>query len=215
MPSPARPPGTAPAGPVPVRFREGTARRSRRLNQDSPLWMMLGRILPRRAGCGPHRCPRPPNSRSAPGSPADFGQPRPLLRPGQPPGDALRLSSPHPLPVVHAHTRAHSPPPSPCTRRPSLPAPPFLSPHRCGSRPVHALRIQRNYGAPQRRRGPRPTPPLLLPPRPAPLRQPPVAPWHRVRAHPIPLPPPILFTPCRGHERGGPAAPSWGPQDPG
>ena len=56
VPSPARPPGIPPAGPVPVRFgREGTARRSPRLHQDSPPWMTLGGIRPRRAGCGPHR----------------------------------------------------------------------------------------------------------------------------------------------------------------
>ena len=56
VPSPARPPGIPPAGPVPVRFgRKGTARRSPRLHQDSPPWMTLGGIRPRRAGCGPHR----------------------------------------------------------------------------------------------------------------------------------------------------------------
>ena len=47
VPSPARTPGVPPAGPVPVRFgRQGTARRSPRLHQDSPPWMELGGIRP-------------------------------------------------------------------------------------------------------------------------------------------------------------------------
>ena len=58
VPSPARPPGVPPAGPVPVRFgREGTVWLSPRLDQDSPPWMVLGGIGPRRAGCGPDRRP--------------------------------------------------------------------------------------------------------------------------------------------------------------
>ena len=58
------------------------------------------------------------------GSPANFGQPRPLHCPGQPHGDALRLSSPHPLPRTRSPTPARSPPhpclPPPC---PLLPLP--------------------------------------------------------------------------------------------
>ena len=70
VPSPARPPGVPPAGPVPVRFgREGTVWHSPRLHQDSPPWMVLGRIRPRRAGCGPHRRPQPPRHQQRPGLP--------------------------------------------------------------------------------------------------------------------------------------------------
>ena len=70
VPSPARPPGIPPAGPVPVRFgREGTVWHSPRLHQDSPPWMVLGGIRPRRAGCGPHRRPQPPRHQQRPGLP--------------------------------------------------------------------------------------------------------------------------------------------------
>ena len=70
VPSPARPPGVPPAGPVPVRFgREGTVWHSPRLHQDSPPWMVLGGIRPRRAGCGPHRRPQPPRHQQRPGLP--------------------------------------------------------------------------------------------------------------------------------------------------
>ena len=71
-----------------------------------------------------------PDSASALGSPADFGQPRPLLCPGQPPGDALRLSSPYPLPLTRAPAHQPTPPPPPHVLDVPPPPLPTAPPHR-------------------------------------------------------------------------------------
>ena len=123
-----------PAPPVSIRrgpSRSGSAARGRRgappaSTRIRPPWMMLGGIRPRRAGCGPHRRPRTPDSASALGSLADFAHPRPLLCPGQPPGDAVRLSTPHPLPLTRAPAHQPTPPPPPtCSTSPHHPCPPL------------------------------------------------------------------------------------------
>ena len=77
VPRPARPPGIPPARPVPVRFgREGTVWRTPRLHQDSPSGWCPAGLVPAGRGAGPM---------TIRGSPADFGQPRPLCHPRQPP----------------------------------------------------------------------------------------------------------------------------------
>ena len=131
-PAPPAPPVSLRRGPS----RSGSAARGRcgappRLHQDSPPWMTLGGIRPRRAGCGPHRRPRPRRHLERPGLPGRLWPAPAAPPPGRPHGDALRLSSPHPRPPrARTHPPAHSPPPPPRRARraptpPHSPAPPL------------------------------------------------------------------------------------------
>ena len=115
---------------------------------------------------GKHSRPGGPNSTSAPGSPANFGQPRPLLRPGLPPGAALRLSSPHPLPLARTPTLALTAPPPLTLHTPPLPPCPLPSFHVAGAARGPSTRREYNEitGPPNACGGPRPTPSLPPPP---------------------------------------------------
>ena len=96
-----------------ARGRCGTPPASTRIRPRG--WCSAGFVPPER-GAGPIAVRSPPVTSSAPGSPANFGQPRPRTRYGRPHGDAWRPGALTPLPPS---TRAHAPP---------TPAPP-LSPH--------------------------------------------------------------------------------------
>ena len=130
VPGPARPPGIPPGGSS----RSGSAARGRRgapprLHQDSPPLKTLGGIPPRRAGCGPHCCPRPRRHLERHGLPGRLGPAPAAPPPRWPHGDALQLSSPHPRPPrARTHPPAHSPPPTPPTCTPCPHRPPTLPP---------------------------------------------------------------------------------------
>ena len=130
VPSPARPPGIHPAGPVPVRFsREGTAWR---FPPPTPGFAPVDDA--RRDSSPPSGVRAPPltvapSAAGAPGSLADFGQPRPPLLPGQPNGDARGWAHRYPTPSrARLPTCPQPPPPFPaCTPCPSSPPhPPHL-----------------------------------------------------------------------------------------
>ena len=126
VPSPARPPGVHPAGPVPVRFgREGTARR---FPPPPPGFAPVDDA--RRDSSPPSGVRAPPltvapSAAGAPGSPADFGQPRPPLLPGQPNGDARGWAHRYPTPSrARLPTGPQPPPPPRMHTKPLLPSAP-------------------------------------------------------------------------------------------
>ena len=139
--------------------------------------------------------------------------------PGRPPGDALRLSSPHPRPPrARIQPPAHSPPPPP--PRPSVHAVPPPPPHSpapplSGSEAPEVGCRSRQRAAALRTRGPpaRGGGPGLAP----------LPPATRIMALHVSYLPPYapcvmaasgLCLPHTETARGGPKAPGWGPQNP-
>ena len=124
-------PGPSRSGSA-ARGRCGTPPASTRIRPRE--WCSAGFVLAKR-GAGPIAVRSPPVTSSAPGSPADFGLPRPRTRYGRPHGDAWRPSAPTPFPPS---TRTHAPPkPRPLSpHTPPLPPGPHpsFSPHRCSER---------------------------------------------------------------------------------
>ena len=138
VPSPARPPpvslrrGPSRSGSA-ARGRCGTPPASTRIRPRG--WCSAG-FVPAERGAGPIAVRSPPVTSSAPGSPADFGQPRPRTRYGRPHGDARRPSAPTPFPLsMRAHAPSTPPPPFSPHTPPLPPCPlPSFSPHRCSER---------------------------------------------------------------------------------
>ena len=137
-PSPARPPDIHPAGPVPVRFgREGMAWRF-----PPPPPGLAPVDDARRDSSPPSGVRAPPltvapSAAGAPGNPADFGQPRPPLFPGQPNSGARGLAHRNPSPSrARPPTGPQPPPPPPRVHtRPLPPSTPPLLLHRLPSPP--------------------------------------------------------------------------------
>ena len=185
VPSPARPPGIHPAGPVPVRFgREGTAWH---FPPPPPGFAPVDDA--RRDSSPPSGVRAPPltvapSAAGAPGSLADFGQPRPPLLPGQPNGDARGWAHRYPTPSrARLPTGPQPPPPSPHAHHapPPLRTPPSFFTgsrrHRGGLPQPPTGGHLAEKGTPQTRWGSRPCPsfPLLH------------ASWRGVRHTPLPM----------------------------